>query len=83
VASGYPKKKQFVNPLHGLKVTTILLIQENSSVFLKHPIEKKFRKNLENPLIYRVFCFQGEKIKNFENIFFDLKPLYLGQILTD
>ena len=33
-------------------------------------VEKKFRKNLENPLIYGVFRLQGEQMKIFENIFF-------------
>ena len=32
--SVFRRKKQFVNPLHGSKVTTILLIQENSGVLL-------------------------------------------------
>ena len=35
------EKKQFVNPLHGVKVTTIPLIQENSCVVFKHTVEVK------------------------------------------
>ena len=46
-------------------------------------LDKEFRTNLENPLIYGVFSLQGKQMKFFENIFFDLKPLYLAQILTD
>jgi len=46
-------------------------------------VGKKFRKNLENPLIYGVFRLQGEQMKILENIFFLIKPLYLSQILTD
>ena len=38
-------------------------------VIIDH-VEKKFRKNLENPLIYGVFRLQGEQMKIFENIFF-------------
>ena len=30
----FQEKEQFVNPLHGLQVTTIFGIQENSGVFL-------------------------------------------------
>ena len=37
----FQEKKQFVNPLHGSKVTTILLIHENSDVFFKHPVVTK------------------------------------------
>ena len=32
-------------------------------------VEKKIRKNFENPLIYGVFRLQVEKMKIFENIF--------------
>ena len=36
--SVFRRKKQFVNPLHSSKVTTILLMQKNSGVFFKHPV---------------------------------------------
>ena len=32
---------QFVNMLLGLKVTTILRIQDNSDVFFKHPVPEQ------------------------------------------
>ena len=32
-------------------------------------VEKKNRKNLENPLIYGVFRLQGEQMKILESIF--------------
>ena len=35
--SVFRRKKQFVNPLYGSKVTKILLIQENSGVFFETP----------------------------------------------
>ena len=37
-------KKQIVNPLHGLQVTAILMIQENSGVFFKHPVDANLMK---------------------------------------
>ena len=42
--SVFRRKKQFVNPLHGSKVTTILLIQENSGVFFETPCRNPVSK---------------------------------------
>ena len=47
---------------------------KNKGIFIDH-VEQKFLKNLENPLIYGVFCSQGEKMKNFENLFIEFKTL--------
>ena len=41
----------------------------NKGVITDH-VEKKFRKNIENPLIYGVFRFQGEQMKIFDFFFF-------------
>ena len=34
----FQEKNQVVNLLHGLQVTAILVILENSGIFLKHPV---------------------------------------------
>ena len=34
----FQEKKRFVNLLHGLKVTAIFVILENSGVLFKHPV---------------------------------------------
>ena len=48
----------------------------NKEVITDH-VEKKIRTNLENLLIYGIFCLQGEKIKDFENIFLTYNPYIL------
>ena len=55
-------------------LVSILNPIQNKGLITDH-VEKKFRKNLENPLIYGVFRLQGEQMKFFENIFFLLKTL--------
>ena len=54
---------------------------QNKGVITDH-VEKKFRKNIENPLLYGVFRLQGEQMKFFENIFFLLKTLISGSNLN-
>ena len=34
----FKQEKPFENPLHGLQIIAILAIQENSGVFLNHPV---------------------------------------------
>ena len=34
----FQEEKRLMNPLHSLQVTAILVIQENSGVFLKHTV---------------------------------------------
>ena len=46
-------------------------------------INKNIAKNLEHSLNYSVFHSQGEKVDNFENIFFSkFKLSYFGHIQT-
>ena len=40
--SVFRRKKRFVNPLNVSQVTAILVIQENSCVFFKHPVVVDF-----------------------------------------
>ena len=48
----------------------------NKGVIIVH-VEEKIPENLENPLVYGIFRSQAEKMKNFENVFFELKNPYI------
>ena len=63
-------------------LVTMLNPIQNKGGITDH-IEKKIQKKFETPLIYSVFRSQGEKGKFLEMFFFNFKPLYLSQILTD